>query len=222
MVSEVLAAGLAAWPDLWVLGRFAADDPCLVEVASRWGPDVLALGVGRPRSGAAALIEKLRPVAPSTQFVVVAETDDGGEAVDVARAGAAAWIGPGTSLDQFVAILRGVTAGQAVYSPEMLGLVLRELRQDIRRAHDGDGALDVLSPREREVLLGMVEGRSGAEMALDMFLSANTIRTHTRAILTKLKVHSRLEAVAIARAAGIQPITTRTPGAPGSPVADLV
>jgi two-component system, NarL family, response regulator LiaR len=211
MVSEVLAARLAVTSELWVTGRHTTGDPCLFEAVARGGPDVIVLDVTGIGHRAAELIRRMRSAAPGVHVVALASADDPAIAVGVARAGAEAWIGPDTSLEEFGDVLLSVSRGQACYPPNLLGVVLRALLEDARRARDRDGPLDALSSREQEVLLGMVDGKSGTKMAHEMFLSANTIRTHSRAVLTKLGVHSRLEAVALARAAGMRPSeSTRT------------
>ena len=62
----------------------------------------------------------------------------------------------------------------------------------------------MLSPRERDVLLSMMDGKRGRQIAQDLLISTDTVRTHTRNIFAKLDVHSRLEAVRVARAAGLR------------------
>jgi DNA-binding NarL/FixJ family response regulator len=87
----------------------------------------------------------------------------------------------------------------------MLGEILRQLRDDVRQARDDSNPLDVLSPRERDVLASMVEGKHGRQIAEELLISTDTVRTHTRSIFSKLDVHSRLEAVSVARAVGLRP-----------------
>ena len=76
---------------------------------------------------------------------------------------------------------------------------------DVAHAVDAAWAGAVLSPRERDVLASMAEGKRGRQIAEELLISADTVRTHTRSIFSKLDVHSRLEAVRIARAAGLRP-----------------
>jgi len=74
----------------------------------------------------------------------------------------------------------------------------------------------VLSPRERDVLASMAEGKRGRQIAEELLISTDTVRTHTRSIFSKLDVHSRLEAVRVARAAGLQ-LPERSPVTGGRP-----
>jgi DNA-binding NarL/FixJ family response regulator len=86
----------------------------------------------------------------------------------------------------------------------MLGEILRELRAEASRVRSGD-PLEGLSAREREILQAMMTGKQGRQIASELLISADTVRTHTQNIYAKLDVHSRLEAVSVARAAGLQP-----------------
>jgi two-component system nitrate/nitrite response regulator NarL len=205
MLAEAIAVGLAATSDVWVLGRCKTDDARMVEVVSRWRPDVITLDVEQLGLDAAALIERIRSASPAVRIVVLTASVDSAVAVAAARAGADGWLGMDVSLERLVSVLRAVHEGGACFPVAMLGTILRELREDIRGTRAGDGPLHVLSAREREVLLGMMDGKTGSQIARTMFVSTNTVRTHSRSILSKLSVHSRLEAVALARAAGMRP-----------------
>ena len=71
----------------------------------------------------------------------------------------------------------------------------------LTRASEDTDVLDMLSPRERDVLRRMVEGKRGRDIAQDLVISTDTVRTHIRSIFAKLDVHSSLEAVRVAQAA---------------------
>jgi NarL family two-component system response regulator LiaR len=124
-------------------------------------------------------------------------------AVEAARAGVAAWVAKEQGAAELEVALRGVIKGESWFPPHMLGEILRELRADARRAQ-ADDELGMLSKREREVLLAMMDGKRGLQIATDLTISADTVRTHIRNIFAKLDVHSRLEAVRVARAAGLR------------------
>ncbi|WP_433503767.1 response regulator transcription factor [Pseudonocardia halophobica] len=204
MRAEAIAAGLSVTPDIWVLGRAGTDDPKLGELVGALRPDVVTLAVSATGEGAASLVEQIHSTWPDARIVVLAEHRDRATAAAVARAGADAWADMDVSLHELVTLLCNVHQGAASYPPDLLGHVLTELRAAARRPHSDQGPLGLLSAREREVMVRMVAGQNGTQIARDMFLSANTVRTHTRSILAKLRVHSRLEAVAVARAAGLR------------------
>ena len=213
MVAEVLAARLSAVDDLWILGRYTTDHPQLPDVVQRLRPDVVILEVEGLGAGSAEVLFRLQASWRLAKMVMLTGSDDPQRAVEAARFGVDAWIPKESSFDQLVAAIRGVCQGHAIYPPRQLGAVLRQLRDDVQQARDRTGPLDVLSSRERDVLACMVEGEAAPQIAVELLISANTVRTHMCNILAKLQVHSGLEAVSIARSAGMRPSFERPDGA---------
>lgn len=200
MLTEALAARLSSTPDIVVVGHCAARDPHPEVLVTVVRPDVIAIEVTLARD-AAPLLALFRTAWPPAHFVVLTASRDPEQAVEAARAGAVGWVSKESSIDTLTYALRCASRGYACFPPEQLGRVLRELRADVGRAQRRDGPLDSLTCRERAVLMCLVEGRRQAEIAEELGLSANTVRTHTNKIFTKLGVHSRLEAVTAARSA---------------------
>ena len=205
LLAEALAARLAAVPDVLVTGHAATDAAHLCEDIGRSRPHVITVEVQPSPDATAALLVRLRNAAPHAHLVMLTGSNDPAQATVAARAGVVGWVRKHQSPEHLVAVMRGVCHGGAFFPPDLLRTVLSELREDIRRVRDGDGLMDVLSRREREVLLGIVEGKRGSQIASELFLSVNTVRTHTHNIFSKLDVHSRLEAASVARAAGMLP-----------------
>ena len=205
MVTEALASRLSAAPDMWVAGRCSTTDPSLLDIVAGLRPDVITIEVEPLGSAAGEVLLKLIAARPQARIVVLSADQDVSHAVDAARAGVAAWVDKKQGAAELETVLRGVCRGESWFPPEMLGEILRALRSDVARAkEDGDG-LDMLSARERDVLRGMVEGKRGGQIAQELMISTDTVRTHIRNIFAKLDVHSRLEAVHVARAAGLHP-----------------
>jgi two-component system, NarL family, response regulator LiaR len=209
MLTEALAARLSATPDIVVVGHCATRDPHPEVLATVTRPDVITLEVTLARD-AVPLLTLFRTAWPRAHFVVLTASREPEQAVEAARAGALGWVSKESSIDTLTYALRCASQGQACFPPEQLGRVLRELRADVGRAQRRDGPLDVLTCRERAVLMCLVAGRHKAEIADELGVSANTVRTHTNKIFAKLGVHSRLEAVTVARAAlrGTRPPAT--------------
>ncbi len=207
MLTDALTVQLSTADDLWVVGSATPDDPRLADIVRTLRPDVITTEIGAATPATAGILHELRAAWPAAHLVVLTSSHDPAHAVAAARAGAAAWVSKEGSLDHLLNVLRGVPLGHAFYPPQQLGAVLRELRDDARRARECSARLDVLSHREREVLLRMVDGKPVNQIAVESVVSTSTVRTHVRSILTKLGVRSRLEAVSVARAAGLRPTT---------------
>jgi two-component system, NarL family, response regulator LiaR len=202
MFAEALTMTLSAEDDLRVVGSTAPADPDLPDLLARLRPDVVTVDVASLGPRPTVLLEAVRTAVADVRIVVLTGSRDVGQVVEAARAGALAWVSKERPAADLVATIRAVCVGHACYPPDYLGAVLRAL---VRPVTDEADRLAVLSRQERRVLAGMVDGASGRELAAGLHVSQGTVRTHTHKIFTKLGVHSRLEAVRIAREAGMLP-----------------
>jgi two-component system, NarL family, response regulator LiaR len=218
MLIEALAASLSTTPDIVVVGHCRTQDPRPEVLAALLCPDVITIEVAQAHD-ATTLLTLLRAACPPARIVVLTASGDPQQALEAARAGADGWVPKQSSLDVLAHALRCAGQGQSYFPPEQLGAVLRELRADVGRAQVGraqvgraqraeagraqrqEGPLDVLTRRERDVLMCLEQGQGLAEIAGELGMSANTVRTHTNKIFAKLRVHSRLEAATVARQA---------------------
>ena len=205
MVTEALASRLSAAPDLWVAGCCQTDDPRLPEVVRWLRPDIVLIDVEPLGIAIAEVLSRIRAAWPDARIIVVSADEEISHAVDAARAGADAWVSKSQGADQLETVLRGVARGHSWFPPEMLGEVIRGLRDDVETARESSNLLDTLSPRELDVLTSMAKGKRARQIAAELMISADTVRTHTRSIFGKLEVHSRIEAVSVAWAAGLRP-----------------
>ena len=205
MVTEALASRLSAAPDMWVAGRCSTTDPSLLDIVGGLRPDLITIEVEPLGPAAGEVLRKLISARPQARIVVLSADQDVSHAVDAAQAGVAAWVDKKQGAAELETVLRGVCRGESWFPPGMLGEILRALRSDVARAKEDGEGLDMLSPRERDVLCSMMEGKCGGQIAQELMISTDTVRTHTRNIFAKLDVHSRLEAVRVARAAGLHP-----------------
>ena len=200
MLIEALAARLSATPDIVVIGHCTTRDPDPGALVTLLRPDVITIEVTQA-GDAATLLTMFRTAWPPARFVMLTASRDPEQAVEAARAGADGWVSKESSIDTLAHALRCAARGHACFPPEQLGHILVELRADVGRAQRREGPLEVLTPRERDVLVRFTQGRNPAEIAEELGVSAHTVRTHTNKIFAKLGVHSRLEAVAVARGA---------------------
>jgi two-component system nitrate/nitrite response regulator NarL len=143
--------------------------------------------------------------SPRTAFVVLADSPDSPGFVGTLAAGVH---GAALKTDDFVEVLRVLTgaASRPARRPAggtILSLAAQAAHRPVRRSTRYPALDHLLTPREREVLARLVHGESTASMARSMGVRLSTTRTHIDAVLVKLGVHSRLEAVACAVREGI-------------------
>jgi two-component system nitrate/nitrite response regulator NarL len=200
MLIEALAARLSATPEFLVVGHCTTRDPHPDRLAALLRPDIITIEVAQA-GDAATLLKLFRAAWPPARFVVLTASRDPDQAVAAARAGADGWVSKESSIETFTDALRCASRGHAYFPPEQLGRVLGELRADVGRVQRRDRPLEMLTPREREVLIHLAQGQSPVQIAEELGMSAHTVRTHTNKIFAKLGVHSRLEAVTVARGA---------------------
>jgi DNA-binding NarL/FixJ family response regulator len=160
--------------------------------------DVAVVAAGLGGGGEAfALVRHLRDRRPSASVVMLAATDDAEELLDALRAGAVGYLGRQSSMARLGASLRAVARGEAVLSRELTLRVIGEFRELDEASRRTRRELPApITRREWEVLKLLADGRSTAEVARDLFISIETVRTHVKSTLRKLGVRNRAGAVA--------------------------
>lgn len=162
--------------------RFQRPDLVLVDLVL---PDTTGIEVGR----------RILQECPDTRVMAVTGVSDPGILQEVMRAGFHGYMTKDSPMAQLVESIHAVTSGQMVI-PHRLAAGAAGEKSSAQR--DAELLSKQLTPRERSVLNMLVEGSASEEIALRMAISPNTVRTHIQNILTKLQVHSRLEAAAFA------------------------
>ncbi|NMO92392.1 response regulator transcription factor [Actinomycetospora sp. TBRC 11914] len=203
MLVEALAARLGTEPDLVVDTRGPSGLETVVAHAVRARPDVVVLEVSPLNDERRELILALRRRLPESHVIALSADEDPRTAGDVAVLGAEGWVSKEADVGELVAMVRAAARGHGWFPPEQLGAALERLRGEARRARRRTGPLDRLTDREREILTAMVRGEAIATLARKLRLSENTVRSHVGNMYAKLGVHSRLEAIAFARSAGL-------------------
>jgi two-component system NarL family response regulator len=196
--ADALAARLEAEEDVGVVAAVHARTPAQCLIVGRQA-DVILLDGDLPDRAAIRLCEELRGRDEPPRVIVLSYSSEADRIVDAVRAGAAAWVRKDEPLEHLLRVLRGVAQGETWLPPAEAGQVLRLLLTDQEQRRDNDRLLAALTPREREVLTCLAEGAGRREVAEQLHLSANTVRTHLQNLMAKLGVHSTLEAVAISR-----------------------
>ena len=164
--------------------------------------DVVLLGLGgadQPLRAMAAL----RARRPEAGFVALAEHEDVDLLAQAVRLGVRGWVPVDAGVTDLLAVIHGVHRGETRIPPLLLTRLLPMLlaEQDRRRA--AGLALASLTARERQVLRAISRGATRDDIAAQLRISPNTVRTHTQNILSKLGVHSALAAASLARRNGL-------------------
>ncbi len=210
---EIVRAGfsalLGAQEDLEIVGQ-AGDGAEAVTTAHKVRPDVILMDVRMPvLDGIAATRQILAQSTengggegiPQPPRVIVLTTFDLDEYVyDALRAGASGFLLKHASPDELVAAVRIVATGDALLAPS----ITRRLVEDFAKARPVLRPTDaILTPRETDVLRLIAKGLSNREIATDLVVAEQTVKSHVSRILTKLDLRDRAQAVVYAYEAGV-------------------
>jgi DNA-binding NarL/FixJ family response regulator len=125
------------------------------------------------------------------------------EMLTAIAAGAVGVVEADATFDRIADSVAQVMEGHAVVPPAMLGALLRSVVERHRKERETLAILDVLTPREREVFELTAQGLDRDQIAERLFISPATARTHLQRVFSKLGIHSKAEAVALAARCGL-------------------
>lgn len=200
--ADAVAMRLAAEPNMDVLGVTTFEDAGTAHLAVA---DVLVTEVEVIGHDALDIAARGRDRNPGLRVVVLTSREDTDIAIRSLRNGATSFLTKDTTFEELVAAIQGSVRDETWVSPRVLTMILRRLLAAPGRLTSSEEHILGLTAREREVLACMVAGMNRSAIADALYVSPNTVRTHTQRILRKLDVHSSLEAVAIALRARVRP-----------------
>jgi DNA-binding NarL/FixJ family response regulator len=161
-------------------------------------PDVVLMDLRMPGVDGIAATKAVLEARPEARVVVLSAHDDEADVAQAVDAGAAGFLSKTVAMKDVARVVRAAARGDTLIAPQEA----RRMKELARRRREQTAALGErvsrLSPRETEILQRMAEGKPPSEIARELSISANTLRTHVQNILFKLKVHSKMEALAAA------------------------
>jgi DNA-binding NarL/FixJ family response regulator len=193
---------IEARDDLTVVGE-ASDGEHAVRLAGRTRPDVVLMDVRMPGTDGLQATARLT-AAPDAPKVIMLTTFDLDEPVYAAlRAGASGFLLKDVRPAELVDAIRVVAGGDALLAPSVTRRLLDRFAATDVRPPDAAGRLAELTDREREVLGLVAQAASNAEIAARLVVSETTVKTHVSAILRKLGLRDRVQAVVLAYDLGL-------------------
>ncbi|WP_087005172.1 response regulator transcription factor [Gulosibacter sp. 10] len=203
MVREGFAALLGAQEDILVVGRGTDGDEAL-ELVRHTRPDVVLMDIRMPRlNGLDATRQLLELPAESRPRVVILTTYDADEYVFAAlQAGASGFLLKDATAEDLVGAVRVVAGGDALLSPSVTSKLIADYARRPRRRMD-TALLSPLTERELAVMRAIARGCSNAEVAEELFVGEQTVKTHVSRILAKLGLRDRTQIVVTAYESGL-------------------
>lgn len=193
LFAEAIGATLEARGLL--VGVVATSGDEAMAAARQHKPDLILLDLGPPESRSIQVGENLLREFPDARLVMISGIKDPHSVGHAMRAGFHGYLMKDAPITQFISTIEAILSGQVVVP---YGLASAAAGARSPQQQKAEMLAQQLTNREREVLALLVNGTAGKEMASRLTVSLNTVRTHIQNVLTKLGVHSQLEAAAFA------------------------
>ena len=188
-------------PDLSVVGE-ADDGRQAVELAKSLKPNVVVMDIGMPNLNGIEAARQIGGMDPGAAVVMLSMHSDESYVLRALSAGARAYLLKDSATTDLVQAIHAVAEGKSFFSPAVSKVLLQDYMRKLRRSGAED-SYDLLSPREREVLQLVAEGKSNKEVASLLNLSVYTVETHRAKIMQKLNLKGVPELILYAVRKGI-------------------
>ncbi len=185
VVRQGLRFLLEQQPDISVVGE-CGDGIQAVALVSNLLPDIILLDLLMPKMDGMTAVREIKRITPVTQIIILTSYYEDDQIFGVIKAGALSYLLKDSSPHELIAAVRAAARGESTLHPMVAAKVLREMQQQ--------SPLDELTPRERDVLILIARGRSNHEIAVELSIGEQTVKTHVSNILSKLHLVDRTQA----------------------------
>ena len=185
VVRQGLRFLLEQQPDISVVGE-CGDGEQAVAMVGMLLPDVILLDLLMPKMDGMTAVREIKRTTPTTHIIILTSYYEDDQIFSVIKAGALSYLLKDSSPQELVSAVRAAARGESTLHPMVAAKVLREMQQQ--------SPLDELTPRERDVLILIARGRSNHEIALELSIGEQTVKTHVSNILSKLHLVDRTQA----------------------------
>jgi DNA-binding NarL/FixJ family response regulator len=201
LVRDALQLVITDTPDLEVVGQ-AGTGADAVRLAGDLHPDVVVMDIRMPGMDGIEATRQITAGSGGTRVVVLTTFDDDDYVYGALRAGASGFLVKDMALDDIIAAIRVIAAGDGLISP---GVTRRLIAEIAGRPHPAPAPrpLAGITGREREVLASIGRGRSNTEIAADLNITVTTVKTYVGRLLAKLGARDRVQLVIIAYETGL-------------------
>jgi DNA-binding NarL/FixJ family response regulator len=201
LVRDALQLVITDTPDLEVVGQ-AGTGADAVRLAGDLHPDVVVMDIRMPGMDGIEATRQITAGSGGTRVVVLTTFDDDDYVYGALRAGASGFLVKDMALDDIIAAIRVIAAGDGLISPGVTRRLIAEIAGRPQPA-PAPRPLAGITGREREVLASIGRGRSNTEIAADLNITVTTVKTYVGRLLAKLGARDRVQLVIIAYETGL-------------------
>ncbi|MER6306685.1 response regulator transcription factor [Streptomyces sp. NPDC001657] len=204
LVRSGLRVIMADHPDLEVVGEAATGSEA-VRFVGDLRPDVVVMDIRMPGMDGIEATRLITAGPATTRVLVLTTFDEDDHVYGALRAGASGFVVKDMALDDILAAIRVVAAGDALIAPGVTRRLIADFVKGPAKAapERSPRPVDGITEREREVLTLVGRGRSNTEIAEDLFITVATAKSHVSRLLTKLNARDRVQLVIIAYELGL-------------------
>src|SRR5579883_3581956 len=180
----------------------ASDGKQAVEASEASKPDVVVVDIAMPHLNGIEAAQRILSVSPNSSIVVLSMHADESYVLRALKAGAKGYLLKDSAEGDLIEAIKAVTRGKTFFSSEITKMLAEDYVREIR-ARGMDDSYELLTPREREILQLLAEGKSNKDIATILNLSLYTVETHRRNLQDKLNLHSFAELILYAVRKGV-------------------
>jgi len=184
-----------------VIGE-AGDGREAVVLAEKLKPDVVVLDIAMPNLNGIEAARQICDKLPGAAVVILSMHSDESYVLRALKSGARAYLLKDSAVADLITAIKSVTEGKAFFSPAISRMIVEDYMRKMRD-RDVEASYELLTPREREILQLLAEGKSSKDIAAILCLSLYTVETHRSNILRKLNLHNTPELILYAVRKGV-------------------
>lgn len=194
---------LESEPDMEVVAE-AEDGRTAVKLSRELALDIILMDISMNDMNGIEATRQIIARSPKAKIIILSMLSGQRFVADVFKAGASGYLLKDCDFSEIVSAIRAVISGEAYLCPQIATILRNDYLQQILKMEPSSSS--TLSPREREVLQLMAEGKSTKEIAFSFNLSVKTVEVHRQRIMEKLDIHSIAELTKYAIREGLTPL----------------
>ena len=199
VLTDALAIVVGLDDGLELVAPPSQDPQSAIALCAEFLPDVVLMDVDlKAEMSGIDATRAIKENSPATKVIIMTAHDDDRLLVDAVEAGASGFLSKDDAAQEVLAAVKAAADGEVLIDPATLARLLPQVAREREMKRDALALLNDLTDREREILSLLAQGMRNDDIAAKLYISPQTVQTHVRNILGKLRVHSKLEAVAFA------------------------
>lgn len=195
IVRDGLKSLLGGEKEILILGEVSSGGEFFKSL-SKEIPDVVLLDISLPDMSGIEIAKKINETNPELGVLILSMFTDEDFVINAIKAGARGYLPKNSKKDELIKAIITVYEGGEYYPAEISRIIARSYINRVK--NDSAGLMELLTEREKEVMLFVVEGLTNSEIADKLFISVRTVETHKTRILQKMQLKSTVELVKFA------------------------